>query len=179
MQDSSNSFLNTPYGFAIFFAILWCFICFLTSFMSGWFTLSRRFRQQSEPYGETRSVGPFFYTVYMRLWGHYSSIIRMISDVDALYLSAFILFRIGHPPLRVPWKEIQVSRAKFLWRRYIVLTLGNQERIPMRISERMANKLGILDRLPESRLACGAGQTIMNLGATRSGSLDPGDYRPR
>jgi hypothetical protein len=30
----------------------------------------------------------------------------------------------------------------------ILLTLGEQERIPMRISERMARKLGILERIP-------------------------------
>jgi hypothetical protein len=33
----------------------------------------------------------------------------------------------------------------------VVLTLGEQERIPMRISERMARKLGILERVPEGK----------------------------
>ena len=148
MQENPGNFLNTPYGFAIFFVVFWSFICFFISFISGWFALSRRFKKQSEPYGETRSAGPFFYTVYMRYWGHYSSIIRMTAAEDAFYLSVFILFRIGHPPLRIPWKEIQFSTTKRFWRRYIVLTLGEQERIPMRISQRMAGKLGILDRLP-------------------------------
>jgi hypothetical protein len=32
----------------------------------------------------------------------------------------------------------------------ILLTLGERERIPMRISERMAGKLGILERIPEN-----------------------------
>ena len=127
---------------------MWCSVCFLISLFSGWFTLSGRFKKQSEPYGETRSAGPFFYTVYMRYWGHYSSIIRMTSAEDALYLSILFLFRIGHPPLCIPWKEIQMRRTKFLWFRFVILTLGEQERIPMRISERMARKLGILERLP-------------------------------
>jgi hypothetical protein len=56
--------------------------------------------------------------------------------------------RIGHPPLRIPWNEIQFSRTKYFWRRYVVLTLGDEEKIPMRISQRMAAKLGILDRVP-------------------------------
>jgi hypothetical protein len=55
---------------------------------------------------------------------------------------------VGHPPLRIPWNEIQFGRAKFLWLKFVVLTLGNEENIPMRISERMARKLGILERLP-------------------------------
>lgn len=148
MQGTSDSFLGTPLGFAIFFVILWSCICILISFVSGWFALSRRFKSQSEPYGETRSAGPFFYTVYTRFWGHYSSVIRITSADDALYLSVLFLFRIGHPPLCIPWKEIKIGKTKFLWRKYVVLTLGEQERIPMRISERMASKLGILDRLP-------------------------------
>jgi len=127
---------------------MWCIVCFVVSLFSGWFSLSRRFGKQSEPYGDTRSAGPFFYTVYMRFWGHYNSVIRMTAAEDALYLSVLLPFRPGHPPLRIPWSEIQFSRTKRLWRQYVVLTLGNQERIPFRISERMARKLGIVERLP-------------------------------
>lgn len=92
--------------------------------------------------------GRFFYTVYMRFRGHYGGVIRMTAADDALYLSVLFLFRIGHPPLRLPWSEIKLGRTTFLWRRYVVLTLGNQEHIPLRISERMARNLGILDRVP-------------------------------
>ena len=149
MQADSNSL--SPYWLMLFIAlgVAWmCVIFFLISVLSGWYKLSQRFRAQSEPYGQTRSAGPFFYTVYMRYWGHYSSIIRMTAADDALYLSVLFPFRVGHPPLCIPWKEIQFGRTKFFFRRYVVLTLGEQERIPMRISERMARNLGILDRLP-------------------------------
>jgi hypothetical protein len=139
-------FLSSPLGVAVFVAILWCAVCFLISFLTGWFALVRRFKKQSEPYGEIRSAGPFFYTVYMRFWGHYSSVIRLTAASDALYASILLPFRVGHPPLRIPWNEIQIGKTKFFWRRYIVLTLGSAEKIPMRISERMARNLGILDR---------------------------------
>jgi hypothetical protein len=149
MQAGPNDFSTYSWVFFLAFGgAFWCFICFIASIMSGWFSLSGRFRAQAEPCGETRSAGPFFYTVYMRFWGHYSSIIRMVAADDALYLSVFFPFRVGHPPLCIPWKEIQLGRTKFLWMRYVVLTLGEQERIPVRISERMAGKLGILERLP-------------------------------
>ncbi len=146
MQAASvSSLLATPFGIAIFIAILWCAVCFLVSFMTGWFSLGRRFKRQSDPYGETRTAGPFFYGVYMRFWGHYSSVIRLTAAADALYASVLFPLRPGHPPLRLPWNEIQIGKAKFLWRSYVLLTLGNQERIPMRISERMARNLGISD----------------------------------
>ena len=89
-----------------------------------------------------------FYTVYMRFWGHYSSIIRMTAAADALYLSVLLPFRPGHPPLCIPWNEITFGKNKFLWKSYVVLTLGNAERIPLRISERMARKDSPLMRFP-------------------------------
>jgi hypothetical protein len=148
MQAGSfNTFLATPYGFAIFFMVLWCTVCFLIGFFTGWFTLARRFKKQSEPYGELHSAGPFFSTVYMRFWSHYSSVIRLTAASDALYASVLLPFRIGHAPLRIPWDEIHFSRTKFFFRTYIVLTLGNEEKVPMRISQRMARNLGILDRV--------------------------------
>lgn len=150
MQVSSmDSNLSAPFGIAIGFIALWCAICYLVSFFTGWLTLARRFKKRSEPHGQIRSAGPFFYGVYMRWWGHYGSGIRLIAASDALYASVLFLIRIGHPPLRIPWDEIRFGRTKFFFRTYIVLTLGNEEKIPMRISLRMARNLGILDRCPE------------------------------
>jgi hypothetical protein len=85
----------------------------------------------------------------MRFWGDYTNIIQIFAEPEALYLSVFTPFRVGHPPLCIPWNEIKLSRTRHFWRRYVVLTLGEQEHIPMRISERMARKLGILDRIPQ------------------------------
>lgn len=147
MQSSTiDAFLSTPLGFAIFFVALWCAVCFIISMVSGWFALARRFRMQSEPYGDLKTAGPFFYTVYMRFWGRYSSVIRLTAASDALYGSVLFLFRAGHPPLRIPWNEVRFGKTKRLWRTYIVLTLGNKEKIPLRIPVRMARNLGILER---------------------------------
>ncbi len=141
--------MNSPLGFAIialFIVAGWWVTLYLVGIMTGWSTLARRFRRESEPYGESKTAGPFFYTVYMRYWTHYSSVIRLTAAAEALYASVLFPFRIGHPPLRIPWNEIQFARTKRFLRTYIVLALGNEERIPMRISERMARNLGILDR---------------------------------
>ena len=151
MQPSSiDSFLASPLGlasFAILFAPLWCANRFYVSFVSGWLTLSRRSRKQSEPHGEIKTTRPAFSLIFMRFWSHYGSVIQVFAAQDALYALVFFLFRIGHPPLRIPWNEIKLGRTKCFWRTYIVLTLGSEEMIPMRISQRMARNLGILDRI--------------------------------
>ncbi|MGD0346628.1 MAG: hypothetical protein ABSA85_07730 [Terracidiphilus sp.] len=140
--------LVSDLGIALFCIIGVCGVGFLISLQSGWFYLGRRFKRQSDPYGETKSAGPFLYTVYMRWWSKYSSVIRLTAASDALYVSILFPLRIGHPPLRIPWDEIGFGRTKFFFRTYIVLTLGSEEKIPMRISLRMARNLGILDRCP-------------------------------
>jgi len=143
-----SRYLANPLGLIVAFLVLWCSACYFASFLTGWLTLSRRFRKQSEPYGDARSAGPFSYTVYMRFWGHYHGLIRLIAAQDALYASVLLPFRIGHPPLRIPWEEIRFGRTKYFFRTYAVLRLGKEEKIPMRISLRMARNLGILDRVP-------------------------------
>jgi hypothetical protein len=116
MQASpANSFPFSPLEFAILFIALWCLISFMVSLASGWFTLSRRFKKESEPYGQTKSAGPFFYSIYMRFRCHYGSVIRLTAAEDALYFSVLPILRIAHPPLRIPWTEIRMSRAKYLW----------------------------------------------------------------
>lgn len=143
---------DLPPLFTIYFALalvcFWCLLGYLVGLLSGWQALARRFRRGVEPYGETRTAGPFFYTIYMRYWTHYSGVIRLTAASDALSLSILWLFRIGHPPLAVPWSEVTVTETRRFLRRYIVLTLGREEQIPVRISERMARKLGVLERLP-------------------------------
>jgi hypothetical protein len=146
LQTISN---NLTHCWPILFAGLGVVLIFLTGYLnsliSGWYKLSKRFRAQFESYGQTKSVGPFFYTVHMRYWAHYSWIIRITVAENALYLSAHSGFNIGHPTLCIPWNEVKISETRYYGRRYVVLTLGDQEKIPMRISERMARNLGILD----------------------------------
>lgn len=146
MRTYSNDFWTLwVYVYPIFFVSLWCAVCYLIGIFSGWHLLTRRFRAQGEPYGDIRSVGPFFYGVQMRFRANYSSVIRLSTTSGFLFVSIFFLFRVGHPPLSIPWNEITISKETVFWRRYLVLTLGNEERIPMRISERMAQNLGILE----------------------------------
>jgi hypothetical protein len=40
-----------------------------------------------------------------------------------------------------------VGETKQFWKRYVVLTLGERERIPVRISPRMVEKLGLEQKM--------------------------------
>ncbi len=127
----------------VYLALFWCLLCYGISFLSGWHSLTRRFRAQHEPYGQTASALFSIRGVRMRFRTNYDNIIRLTVAEDALYLSVLLICRIGHPPLSIPWSEIKIRKAKFLWMRFVLLTLGEREKIPLRISERMAAKLGL------------------------------------
>jgi hypothetical protein len=151
LQAGSSSLSSDfPHYIPVIVAVFWVLLSYALSFVGGWFALSRHFRAQSEPYGEVRTAGSFFNVlegVGMRFGVSYSNLVRLAAAEDALYLSVFFLLRLGHPPLCIPWKEIKDVERKSLGLRYVVLLLGEKERIPLYISERMASKLGILERL--------------------------------
>jgi hypothetical protein len=58
-----------------------------------------------------------------------------------LHLSVWFLFRIGHPPLFVPWRDITMTeRKKFLgWR--VVFQFARCPTIPFTITKRLADKI--------------------------------------
>ena len=123
MQGDPNSFPSyAPVLLVLGIAGFWIAVCFIISVASGWFALSQQFTRQSEPCGEIRTVGPLFFTVYMRFWGHYSSVIRATATRDGLYLSVLFPFRAGHPPLAIPWEEIELGTATFFWRKRPLVT---------------------------------------------------------
>jgi hypothetical protein len=122
--------------------IFWLISSIIGSFAGGWFQLSLRFSSRETQRGEVHSAGLLFRPAYSRFWVSESGI-RITAASDALYLSPYLPFRLGRPPLRIPWNEIAVAKSSeipllvrrpFIFREYVLLTLGNDERIPFRIS---------------------------------------------
>src|ERR1035437_10917310 len=56
---------------------LWCSVSILIAIVGGWQELSKRFSSTSGSNAEIEVTEPFFYSVYMRFWGLYSSVIRI------------------------------------------------------------------------------------------------------
>ena len=152
-----SSPFSVPLFALLFFVTIWCVLNLVVSRLSVWHKLAQRFTATSEPYGEVRKVGPWFLTVYFRgSWLKYGSTVRLRAAQDALYLSIAIAFRMGHPPLCIPWEEISFSETTQLLRRFVVLTVGKQEQVSMRIPRRAAEKLGLLERMNVQKTLAGS-----------------------
>jgi hypothetical protein len=144
----------------IFALVCFVHICYwwlLANYVSGWQALASRFRTQALPDPKAPAFAmPWFFSwrnayssVCLRYWYEYAGMIRIAAAEDALYLSVASICRPGHPPLAIPWSEIAAGVENHFLRTYINLRLGNSEQIPLRLSESVANQLGLYQRFPQ------------------------------
>jgi hypothetical protein len=124
--------------FPVFFVALWCVIFFLISQASGWAVLARRFRLTS-PF----AVQSWDWKSARMRWGaNYNNCLTIGSDPIGLYLSMVFPFRFAHPPLLLPWQEVSVRRRRsMLFFKYVELSLGREEQIPLLIRENLAEQI--------------------------------------
>jgi hypothetical protein len=121
-----------------FFVLFWCVVMFLIARLTGWNTLAERFRLIST------FTGPIwgFQSARTRWSTHYGSCLNVGADASRLMLSVFFLFRLGHPPLLVPWSEISIAGRQSYWFiRQVRLLLGREEQIPFIICGRLADRI--------------------------------------
>ncbi len=83
------------------FVAWWSFVCFLLGLVSGWRGLAARYRTELPAPPDQRSflggtVG----------WVNHRGTLQLGVAEDGLDLRVLVLFRPGHPPLRIPWDDI-------------------------------------------------------------------------
>ena len=116
---------------------VWIAVSLLSGYVSGWTRLGRRYACSGGFPGNTWS----FQSGHMRWGANYHNCLTMGANSEGFYLSVLFLFRLGHPALFIPWREISVTCKKVLWFKRVQLHLGRELLIPLQISERSANKL--------------------------------------
>jgi hypothetical protein len=117
--------------FSAYFVCLWCRVAAVISLTGGWFQPSRKYRRV-RPFD---GVSDGLRSGRMRWFTHSRNCLRLGANEDGLYLAISFLFRFMHAPLFVSWNEIEVCRKKrWLFGEYVTFTLGNEPKIPLRIS---------------------------------------------
>jgi hypothetical protein len=124
--------------FSTFFVVVWCVTGFLTGKMSGWAALGRRFGSTLPFPSQTWR----WKSARMRWGANYKNCLTIGADPGGLYLSMLFFFRIGHPPLFIPWAEISFrSRRTILFFKFVELSLGREEQIPFLIRATFADQI--------------------------------------
>lgn len=120
------------------FVVLWCFLCFLMSRLSGWSALACRFRSVEPFHGETFLVG----TALMQRKLNYRRALIIGCNQNGLYLRPKFLFRFQHPALFIPWQEISIQKyfSTPIFR-YVAFSFGREEAVPFSIPEKLAMQI--------------------------------------
>ena len=112
-------------GFLVVFPLFWCGIVWLVGAM-GWRRLAGRYPAAARPEVTARRVA----TATSARLGvvNYNGTVHVGVSPEGLHLSVMSIFRVGHPPLLIPWDEIEASPPHREWFREVCeLRLGQPD----------------------------------------------------
>jgi hypothetical protein len=122
--------------FPVFFVGMWSFVLFLLANIGGWSRLARHYQTQTEFAGKKWH----FKSGRMGLT-NYSACLTVGANNSGLYLAVFPLFRVGHPPLLIPWVDISTSKSKRFWFSYLDFKFTQTPTVTFKIPEQLGTTL--------------------------------------
>jgi hypothetical protein len=128
---------NDPRYIFPFFLMVWIGAGVVVAKISGWGELSRCYRSGS-PFDGRRWR---FRNGRMRLAMGYNNCLAIGSSPQGLYLAVLFIFRVGHPPLFVPWQDISVKMGKTLWWRWTEFRFRQAPRVHLKIKGSLGDEI--------------------------------------
>ncbi len=121
------------------FAVMVTAVTYIISRMSGWVLLSRRFPAAGDFLGESWT----WQSARLRGWCNYNNCLRIGADPQGLYLAAMAPFRLFHPPLFIPWTEIDAQSGKAFLGFFdtVLLRVGRDEQVSVRLYGKMVRRI--------------------------------------
>lgn len=121
-------------GLAVF---SWVVTGIAVSRMSGWHRLAERFAFEGDfPASRWR-----FKSATARYGTNYNNCLTIAADAAGFYMAMPIFFRIGHPPLFIPWNEITILRGRVLYWKVVRIQFGRDEPITLGFREDFAEEI--------------------------------------
>jgi len=125
-----------PFVFPIFLISVWVMVSFFIALLGGWSRLAAHYRFQAEFTGKKWR----FQSARFRLTG-YNNCLTIGSNYYGLYLAMFLPFRIGHPPLLIPWSDITTTEHKGWLFSYLDFTFAKAPSIKLRVSRNLGDRI--------------------------------------
>lgn len=121
--------------FVIVFCGFWCAITVLAARIGGWSALAVAYRHDGAFTGERwRFEGARFG------WASYRGALNVGANSTGLHLRPIWPFRVAHPPLFIPWRDVSMRRTRFIFTAYEI----SFEKVPavrMQVSARLGERL--------------------------------------
>lgn len=128
------------YWFFLFVAIFWLGTVALMALTGGWARLASRFRSDAPVQGETFP----FASMYLRagrLPVGYRGCVNVTVSPGGFRLSMFILLRLLHPPMFIPWSAVEHVRPEELGLLSFTVVSIRGTRIRLLFTEGVGRKL--------------------------------------
>ena len=100
-----------PFIFGIFFVAIWLAVTLLLSLMSGWARLAKIYPARAKFEAEQWH----FVSGQLRNFVSYRNCLTVGANADGMHLSILLPFRVGHPPLFIPWSDIAVAEDRLFF----------------------------------------------------------------
>lgn len=111
------------------FILIWSLVCVLLAWLGGWQRLARHYRCRHVPKGQPIST-------FVAMLGpvNHRGTLTIQAAPEGLYLSMMVLFRMGHPPLLIPWQAVKPQRSEQgLLIKWLALDLGDPKITTLRL----------------------------------------------
>ncbi len=125
-----------PFLFPIFFIGLWVMVCLLLSTIGGWSRLAEHYRSPTDFTGNKWQFQSGRLGVV-----NYKSCLTLGTNDAGLYLAVFPFFRMGHPPLLIPWPDIRATESQDWLFSYRDFTFTKAPTIKLRVLRSIGNKI--------------------------------------
>jgi len=135
----------------LLFVSCWIVTGMLVSRMTGWHRLAERFALQGDFPAECWR----FKSATARYGSQYNNCLTIAANPMGLYMAMLPGFRMGHPPLFIPWSEIAIARTKILFWNVVQFRIGRESPVTFGFRENFADQI---------RLAAGASWPREGLG---------------
>lgn len=128
---------ENPALFLPFFLLMWGGGSLLIALVSGWRRLAQSYPLQGSFDGERWRMR----SGKMGL-ANYGSCLTLGSDASGLYLAVLFTFRLGHPPLLIPWRDVTaLPYRRFFLFQQVKLEFREAPSVSLRISRGLAEAL--------------------------------------
>ncbi len=114
------------------FVAFWSFVVWLIALFGGWRRLAEHYRDFDNYFGRKLrgKSGRFGGTSY-------SGVLVFGADFTGMYLAVSPFFRIGHPPLFIPWNDIQMEEQQRIFMTYTTLTFEKVPKVKLMVPSKV------------------------------------------
>lgn len=127
---------KNPAQFFPFFVAFWCAICFVLSLIGGWHSLAQHYRLNGAFAGKRWHLR----SGSLRLV-NYGNCLTLGADSTGLFMSILFPFRIGHPPLHIPWSEVSAESYRLFFFPRVKFHFKQEPTVSFKLSKGLASEL--------------------------------------